>query len=268
MSVPFVLPSSRSGLKHPLFRPIPSHSIRICLSYYPPIPRLFPFDQSSSNAIASDCIERLAFNEGSGTMWGREQEGGSEKEQRSICTGFFSLSSRPDFYGSKEKKKKERKKKTNLSPILPTETSLLVCLRDRFCFPPLLFESEASAFLAKFLLLYANYSALWFSLFLPPPSSLSFRDVTKVTCVILLKGARNRARRLKARRVLQGIDLKHFDYVRTRTRCNLPEIRYSTYGYIGNIAQFRKSRYTHLCIFILNPCLRAGYVVICAVEII
>lgn len=114
----------------------------------------------------------------------------------------------------------ERKKKTNLSPILPTETSLLVCLRDRFCFPPLLFESEASAFLAKFLLLYANYSALWFSLFLPPPSSLSFRDVTKVTCVILLKGARNRARRLKARRVLQGIDLKHFDYVRTRIRCN------------------------------------------------
>jgi len=46
-----------------LFRPIPSHSIRICLSYYPPIPRLFPFDQSSSNAIAGDCIERLAFNE-------------------------------------------------------------------------------------------------------------------------------------------------------------------------------------------------------------
>jgi len=64
----FVLPSSsRSGLKHPLFRPIPSHSIRICLSYYPPIPRLFPFDQSSSNAIAGDCIERLAFSGGSET---------------------------------------------------------------------------------------------------------------------------------------------------------------------------------------------------------
>lgn len=66
----------------------------------------------------------------------------------------------PIFTDRKKKKKKERKKKTNLSPILPTETSLLVCLRDRFCFPPLLFESEASAFLAKFLLLYANYSAL------------------------------------------------------------------------------------------------------------
>lgn len=57
----FSLITIQSGA-YPLFRPIPSHSIRICLSYYPPIPRLFPFDQSSSNAIAGDCIERLAFN--------------------------------------------------------------------------------------------------------------------------------------------------------------------------------------------------------------
>lgn len=94
----FFLP--HHGLKHPLFRPIPSHFIRICLSYYPPIPRLFPFDQSSSNAIAGDCIERLAFNDGSETTWKwKERAGGSEKEQRSICTGFFSLSC-PDFFGS------------------------------------------------------------------------------------------------------------------------------------------------------------------------
>lgn len=74
----FFLPHHDPVLEHPLFRPIPFHSIRICLSYYPPIPRLFPFDQSSSNVIAGDCIERLAFNGGKRNdveMEGEREEG-------------------------------------------------------------------------------------------------------------------------------------------------------------------------------------------------
>lgn len=48
--------TSNRSLKHPQFRPILSHSIRICLSYHPLIRRLFLFDQSSPNTIAIDCI--------------------------------------------------------------------------------------------------------------------------------------------------------------------------------------------------------------------
>lgn len=58
---------------------------------------------------------------------------------------FVQDSSRSPIYPDFLRIVKEKKK--NLSSILPTETSSLVCLPDRFCFPSLFLKSEASAVL-------------------------------------------------------------------------------------------------------------------------
>jgi hypothetical protein len=98
-----------------LFRPIPSHSIRICLSYYPPIPRLFPFDQSSSNAIAGDCIERLAFNgveNGAARPREKQRPGVGARRSKDQFVQDSSRSAIPISY-------EPRRERRNLPSILP-----------------------------------------------------------------------------------------------------------------------------------------------------
>lgn len=127
-----------------MFRPIPSHFIRICLSYYPPIPRLFPFDQSSSNAIAGDCIERLAFNGGNGTTREKPVRVGARRRSKINLYRILLALLYPDFLRTAKGRRRGAEKKKKRKPFvdITKETGLLVCLQDRFCFPRLFAKED------------------------------------------------------------------------------------------------------------------------------
>lgn len=92
---------SRAALKHPLFRPILSHSIRICLSYRRPSATIPIRSVFSANTIATDRVRlnsvfsaqrrrHLTRAELKKVNWGRGARvniGGREGVMRSIWTG-------------------------------------------------------------------------------------------------------------------------------------------------------------------------------------